>query len=52
LEPQGKAGVVFRQDDLILIISTPIIKGEKEEIFKNESFLNLINSFNWLEESP
>ena len=50
LEPQGKAGVVFRQDDLILIISTPIIKGEKEEIFLNESFLNLVKSFDWLNE--
>ena len=48
LEPQGKAGIVFRQDDLILIISTSIAKGEKEEIFKNESFLNLIESFNFL----
>jgi len=50
LEPQGKAGVAFREDDLILIISTPIIKGEKEEIFKNETFLNLIESFDWLNE--
>jgi len=51
LEPQGKSGVVFRQDDLIVIISTSIIKGGKEEIFKNENFLNLVESFDWLSEN-
>lgn len=50
LEPQGKAGVVFRQDDLILIINTSIVKGEKEEIFLNEIFSDLVESFDWLNE--
>jgi hypothetical protein len=49
LEPTGKAGVAFRKDDLILILSTSFIHGEKEDVFTNETFANLIKSFTWLD---
>lgn len=49
LEPTGKAGVAFRKDDLIFILSTSFIHGEKEDVFTNETFANLIKSFNWLD---
>ena len=51
LEPTGKAGIAFRRGDLIFIMSTSFIRGEKGEVFSNEAFLNLVESFSWLNDA-
>ena len=49
LEPSGMAGIAFAKGNDVLVISTPILKGEKEKII-NDSILNqLAQSFVWQE---
>ncbi len=51
LEPTGKGGFAFRKGELILIISTSIVRGQREEVFSNGVFLNLVESFSWLSDA-
>ena len=47
LEPSGMAGIAFAKDNNVLVISTSILKGEKEKII-NDTILNqLTGSFVW-----
>lgn len=47
--PLGIGAVALRKGSYILTISTPAIKGQREEIISDETLLQLVKSFRWLE---
>ena len=47
LEPSGTAGMTFAKDNDVLIISTPVLKGEKEKIINDPVLNQLTEGFNW-----
>jgi len=47
LEPSGSAGVAFAKDNDVLVISTSILKGEKEKIVNDPILNQIAGSFSW-----
>lgn len=47
LEPAGAAGVAFAKGNDVLVISTPVLKGEKEKIINDQILNQLAESFVW-----
>jgi len=47
LEPSGSAGIAFAKDNDVLVISTPIIKGERDSIINGSILNQLAGSFTW-----
>jgi len=48
LEPSGSAGIAFTKGNDVLVISTAILKGEKEEILNDKILNQIAESFVWL----
>ena len=49
LEPNGTAGIAFTKGNNVLIISTSVVKGNKEEIINDAVLNQLAESFAWQE---
>jgi hypothetical protein len=47
LEPAGAAGVAFAKGNDILVISTPVLKGEKEKVINDPVLKQIAESFVW-----
>lgn len=49
LKPEGIGAVAFRKGSYILVISTPILGGNREEIVEDKTLNDLTGSLQWVE---
>lgn len=47
LEPTGSAGMAFAEGNDVLVISTPIVRGDKDSVVNDPVLNQLAESFSW-----